>query len=88
MATWGPFTVTGSGGWYVYGYGCTNHEAFAFQPQNAAPNSGGILTEVAVYNETDIWGATPTYLVYVQTVDINGNPSNDTISFYLNSNGV
>lgn len=72
----------------MYGYGTTNHEAFAFQPQNAAPNSGALLTEVIVYNETDIWGATPTYLVGVRVVDINGNPTNDTISGYFNSNGV
>jgi hypothetical protein len=88
MATWGPVTVTGSGSWIMYGYGTTNHEAFAFQPQNAAPNTGALLTKVVVYNETSYYGATPTYQVWVEVVDINGNPSSNTISGYFNSNGV
>jgi hypothetical protein len=88
MATWGPVTVAGSGSWYMSGGGTTNHEAFAFQPQSAAPNSGALLTEVVVYNETTIWGNTPTYLVGVQVVDLNGNPTSDVISGFFNSNGV
>jgi hypothetical protein len=88
MATWGPVTVTGSGGWYMSGGGTTNHEAFAFQPQSAAPNSGAVLTKVAVFNETTIWGNTATYLVDVEVVDINGNPSADIISGFFNSDGV
>jgi hypothetical protein len=88
MARWGPVTVTGSGTWVMYGYGTTNHEAFAFELQNAAPNTGAVLTLVAVYNETNYYGATPTYQVGVEAVDIYGNPNGQTISGWFNSNGV
>jgi hypothetical protein len=88
MARWGPVTVTGSGGWLMSGGDATNHEAFAFEPQSAAPNSGAVLTKVAVYNDTRYWGNTPTYLVEVQVVDLNGNPTADAIAGFFNSNEV
>jgi hypothetical protein len=71
------------------GKNTTNHEAFAFEPQSAAPNSGAVLTKVAVYNETTIWGKTPTYLVEVQVVDLYGNPNpSGVVSGFFNSNEV
>jgi hypothetical protein len=88
MATWGPFTITGSGGAWVAGGGTTNHEAFAVEPTNAANDVGAELTQVVVFNETDFFGATPTYLVLVQVTDLFGNPTNNTVTVLFNSNGV